>query len=366
MRDRKATAATTFFRLGSMLAGLKRVPGGLMIIPLMIGALLSTLDRAHLEPIQQALRWLGAPPVESADGVERYEFLQIGGFATALTGVGATTLIAMFLVCVAAQMNFSVGRDAVKKGAIITAVKLLVAIGCGYALAVTSDPFHGWLGLSLVAVIAAMSNGNGGLYLALTGQYGTRSDVGAVSVISLNDGPFFTLLALGILGESFPLAAFLGVLLPMALGFTIGQFSEEARRFLAPGEKLCIPFFAFALGTTMNFSVFLDANVVAGGMILGIATVVLTGSACALALRVAGERSVIAGLAEASTAGNAVQTPLAVAIAAGLAASSTPGLGNPYLAIVPIATAQISISVIVTAILCPAVVALSDSRTDRP
>lgn len=342
---------------------LKRIPGGLMIIPLLIGAILSTIDRSHWQPFQWLLRFIGAPPIPNSTrvaGGEVFEFLQIGGFATALTGAGASTLIAMFLVCVSAQMDFGVGRRAVKKGAIITVVKLFVAIGCGYALAATSDPFNGWFGLSLVAVLAAMSNGNGGLYLALTGQYGDRSDVGAVSVISLNDGPFFTLVALGILGERFPIAAFLGVLMPMALGFAIGQASDEARRFLAPGEKLCIPFFAFALGTTMNFSVFLDPSVLIGGIVLGLATVFLTGPACAMALRVCGERESIAGFAEASTAGNAIQTPLAVSIATGLAAQEN---ALAYQAIVPTATAQISISVLLSAILCPIVVVLVKGRS---
>ena len=36
-----------------------------------------------------------------------------------------------------------------------------------------------------------------------------------------------------------------------------GEFTFQACRFLTPGDKLCIPFLAFALGTTMNFSVFL-------------------------------------------------------------------------------------------------------------
>ncbi|HBJ36785.1 MAG TPA: 2-keto-3-deoxygluconate permease [Planctomycetaceae bacterium] len=348
-------------RIDAMLVWLKRLPGGLMIVPLLLGAILCTIDRAHLAVIEEVLRWLGASPIANADGRESYEFLQIGGFATALTGIGAPTLIAMFLVCVSAQMDFGVGRSAIKKGAIITTTKLLVAIACGYAIAVSSDRFHGWFGLSLVAVLAAMSNGNGGLYLALTGQYGDRSDVGAVSVISLNDGPFFTLLALGILGERFPMAAFLGVLFPMALGFALGQISDEVRRFLAPGEKLCIPFFAFALGTTINFGVFLDADVLLGGVILGVATAFLTGSICALALHLSGERSTIAGFAEGSTAGNAVQTPLAVAIASG----NGMGADNPYIQILPTATGQIAISVILTAILCPLITAFMYSNPER-
>jgi 2-keto-3-deoxygluconate permease len=268
----------------------------------------------------------------------------------------------MFLVCVTSQMNFRIGRRAVKKGLIITAVKFLVAIACGYALAITSDPFEGWLGLSLMTVIAAMSNTNGGLYLALTGMYGDRSDMGAISVISLNNGPFLTLLALGMLGERFPIAAFLGVLAPMVLGFGLGQASEDIRRFLAPGEKLCIPFFAFALGTTMNLGVFLDPDALLGGAVLGISTVAFTGTAATIALRLLGERTSIAGFAAASTAGNAIQTPLAVAVAARLASAASEAAIR-YQQMVPRAMAQISVSVILTALICPFIVAfLANSR----
>lgn len=335
---------------------LKKFPGSLMIVPLLIGALLNTVDQMHLAPVEAALKALGAPPVETVGGEVYYELLSIGGFTSALTKHGALPLIGAFLVCVAAQLNFRTGRRALKKGAIITTAKLVAAIGTGYLIGALTDPFDGFLGLSTVAIIAALSNGNGGLYLALTGQYGNRSDVGAVGVISLNDGPFFTLLALGMLGEKFPFAAFLAVLLPMLVGFALGQWSDEVRSFLSAGEKLLIPFFAFALGTGMNLGHFFNPDVVLGGLFLGLATVTLTGLASVFALRLSGEKSQVAGVAEASTAGNAVQTPFAVAAAA--LASTQAGVMSPeraaaYEAIVPQATAQISISTLTTALLCP-------------
>ncbi|QDT37709.1 2-keto-3-deoxygluconate permease [Stratiformator vulcanicus] len=344
---------------------LAKIPGGLMIVPLMVGALLNTVDEMHLGPVEAALKFINAPAIEETVEdphtgeevtVKYYEFLEIGGFTTALARKGTLPLIGMFLVCVASQMNFRVGAQALKKGAVITTAKFIAAISMGYLISTLTDPFSGLFGLSLVAIVAAMSNGNGGLYLALTGEYGDRSDVGAVSVISLNDGPFLTLVALGLTGESFPFVAFLAVLLPMLVGFLLGQWHESIRTFLSHGEKLVIPFFAFALGTTMSFAAFFDLNVLTGGLFLGIATVVCSGGLGVLALKIIGEPNQIAAVAEASTAGNAVQTPLAVASAASLAAAAgamSAERAEDYQSIVETATAQISISTITTAILCP-------------
>lgn len=340
---------------------LERVPGGLMLVPLLLGAALNTLDQRHLAPVEGALKALGATP--AANG--HYEFLHlgaapnVGSFTESLFKTGATTLIALFLLCVGSQMTVRLGARALGKGALLTGAKFAAGLGVGLALGKLSDPFHGFLGLSTLAVVAAMTNGNGGLFAALTGQYGSRSDVGALSVLSLNDGPFLTLLALGLMGESFPVVVFLGVLTPLAVGMLLGNLDDDLRKFLQPGEKLLVPFFAFALGAGMNLAVFANVKLLLGGLALGVATVLLTGGAMWLALAVSGFRSRLAAFAEASVAGNATFTPAAIAAVA--AASSSPN-ATAYGEIAAAATAQISIAVITTALLCPLAVALLDRR----
>ncbi len=342
-------------------ATIERIPGGLMLVPLLLGAAFNTLDQAHLPWIESALQALGAAPNKGG----HYELLRLGAvaaegvpsFAESLFKTGALTLIALFLFCVGSQMTVKLGARALGKGAVLTGTKFAVGAAAGLALGKMSDPIHGFLGLSTLAVVAAMTNGNGGLFAALTGQYGNRSDVGAISVQSLNDGPFFTMIALGLMGERFPAVVFLSVLAPLALGLLLGNLDDDIRLFLQPGEKLVVPFFAFALGAGMNLAVFTNTGLVLGGVTLGLMTVLLTGGAMWLALGLAGFRSRLAAFADASAAGNATATPAAIAAAA--VAANSPN-ADAYKSIVGVATAQISIAVITTALLCPLAVTLAD------
>ncbi|KGX91756.1 2-keto-3-deoxygluconate permease [Pontibacillus marinus] len=343
---------------------IEKVPGGLMVVPLMFGALLNTIDQAHLPFIEAILKALG----QSAGEDGHYSFLYIGGFSEALFKTGALTLIALFLFCAGSQMDLRVGGKALKKGAIITTAKYLTGLSVGLLFSVFFDPMSGLLGLSTMAIVAAMTNSNGGMYAALTGEYGNRSDVGAVAILSLNDGPFFTMLALGMMGTSFPFIAFLSVLLPIGLGMLLGNLDEDIKSFLAPGETLTIPFFAFALGAGMNFMNFFNPEVVGAGLVLGLMTTILTGFAGIAALKLFREKSQIGGVAEASTAGNAAATPAAIAAAAGVAASTgsmTAAKAQQFQDIASLATAQVSISTLTTAVLCPIFVILWDKHQKK-
>lgn len=295
-----------------------RVPGGMMVIPLLLGALINTTAPA---------------------------FFNIGGFTTALFKNGALPLIGMFLFCMGSQMKFDAAPRALKKGVILTATKYAIGVAIGLAVA-KWVPGGLLLGLTPLAIIAAVTNSNGGLYVALTGEYGDESDVGAVSVLSLNDGPFFTMIALGASGlASIPFMAFVAVLVPIAAGMILGNLDEDMRKFLAQGERILIPFFAFSLGAGMDFMTIFKAGF--SGIALGLMTVIFTGFGGYLALKASGERNALAGCAEGSTAGNAVGTPAAIAL-----------VDPSYQPLVAVATAQVAAACILTAVLCPLLVVL--------
>lgn len=295
---------------------IEKVPGGMMVVPLLLGALINTC----------------AP-----------NFFMIGGFTTALFKNGALPLIGMFLFCMGAQMNLNVAPRALKKGVILTVTKFAIGAAIGL-FAANYLPGGLLLGLTPLAIIAAVTNSNGGLFVSLTAEYGDESDVGAVSVLSLNDGPFFTMIALGLSGlAAIPFMAFVAVLVPIGAGMIIGNIDEDMRKFLSLGERVLIPFFAFSLGAGMDFLTIFKAG--GPGFLLGLITVIATGFGGYFMLKLFGEKNALAGCAEGSTAGNAVATPAAIA-----------AIDMAYKPIMNEATAQVAAACILTAVLCPALV----------
>lgn len=302
-------------------ASIERVPGGMMIIPLLLGAVINTL-------FPNAAKTFGS-------------------FTGALL-TGSLPILAVFYVCMGATIDFKSTPYILKKGGALLGTKLVVAALVGIIAgqflgngAVSSGLFAG---LSVLAIVAAMNDTNGGLYMALLGQFGKKEDVGAYSVMSLESGPFFTMVTLGVAGlAAFPWQTLVGAILPLILGMVLGNLDKEMREFLGRAVPVMVPFFAFALGAGLNLTKVWQAGLL--GILLGIAVVVVTGAALLLVDRLTGGNG-IAGLAAASTAGNAASVPTAVAAA-----------NAAFAPVAAQATALVASAVIVTAILVPIVTA---------
>ena len=156
----------------------------------------------------------------------------------------------------------------------------------------------------------------------------------------MNDGPFLTMIALGTAGlANFPILSIIGVVLPLIIGIVLGNLDDDLRKFLQTGGFVLIPFFAFSLGAALNFSTIFQAGL--SGIFLGVLCTVVGGFFNVIADRLVGGTGV-AGASASSTAGNAVATPAALALA------------DPTLTeYVATATSQIAAAVITTVILTP-------------
>lgn len=305
---------------------IERIPGGMMIVPLLAGSLIATF-------LPDAPKFFGS-------------------FTSALF-TGALPILAVFYVCMGAGIDVKATPYILKKGGTLLITKVAAAIIAGIVLGhflgerpVTSGLF---MGVSALAVVAAMNDTNGGLYMALMGQYGRKEDVGAYTLMSLESGPFLTMVSLGVAGLSaFPWPTLVGSILPLIAGMLLGNLDREMRNFLAKAVPVMIPFFALALGAGLDLHKVWQAGIV--GLGLGVAVLVVTGIPLYLADRLIGGTGV-AGVAAANTAGNAAAVPALIAAA------------NPvYTDAARSATLLVAASVVVTAILSPILTAAVAKR----
>ncbi len=92
----------------------------------------------------------------------------------------------------------------------------------------------------------------------------------------------------------------------------LGNLDRQMREFLGRAAPVMIPFFAFALGTGLDFGKIWQAGLL--GIGLGVAVVIVTGIPLFIADRLTGGTGV-AGVAASSTAGNAAAVPALIAAA---------------------------------------------------
>jgi 2-keto-3-deoxygluconate permease len=297
---------------------IERVPGGMMLIPLVLGSLVHTF----------------------APGAGTY----LGSFSNGLI-VGTVPILAVWFFCMGATIDLRATGTVLRKSGTIVVTKFLVAWGATLAAAHFLPPGGVstgiFAGLSVIAIVASMDMTNGGLYAAVMQQYGTQEEAAAFVLTSIESGPFFSMIILGATGVAyFAPQLFVGAVLPFAVGFVLGNLDSDLREFFGRCVHPLIPFFGFALGNGIDMHVILTSGL--PGILLGFGVIVVTGIPLILADRWIGGGNGAAGLAASSTAGAAVANP---AIIGNMIPSFQP--------MVPSATAMVAASCLVTAIVVP-------------
>lgn len=297
-----------------IMKALKRVPAGMMIVPLLLGAFINTFFP---------------------------DALQIGSLTTAtFSSTGAATAIGIQLFCLGITLQLKDMPSVLKRGGVLLVSKFAIGAAIGIVVGKVCG-FGGVMGLTTLAIISAVTNSNGSVYLALMKTYGDKNDCAAMALLALNDGPLLTLIALGASGlANVPIIALVAVVMPIAVGMILGNIDKSLRDFFAPAGDVMIPFVGFCLGAGINLS-----NIVNGGpqgLVLGLTTIFVGGAFILFCDIVIIKRPGYAAWAVATTTGNAVAVPAAVAL-----------VDPAWVPYKNVATTQVAASVVVTAILVP-------------
>lgn len=205
-----------------ILKNMQKVPGGMMLIPMFITALINTIF----------------PQV-----------LNIGNPLTAMfTSKGTMTIIGIMLFCMGIQIDLSQIKNMMKRGGVILGLKLVLNVFVGVAI-IRYFGIDGFLGISATAWIACITSCNPGLYIALMQDCGDKIDKSTFILMNIVGLPFIPVCILSFAsGGGLDINSLLATCTPFILGMLIGYLDSEIKEFTKDGVKFLLPFLGFCLG----------------------------------------------------------------------------------------------------------------------
>ncbi|MEG1066369.1 MAG: 2-keto-3-deoxygluconate permease [Erysipelotrichaceae bacterium] len=301
----------------NLLKTIKRIPAGTMIVPLFIAAFIHTFF----------------PDV-----------LAIGGYTSAIaTNVGLNTLMGLTLLFTGTQMKLSDLFEALKRGGSHVLFKYIVGAAF-YLLVLNLFGLDGIFGVCSLAILCALTNCNGSLYMGLMETYGDNADLSARPMFNINSGPMLSLVTIGLSGAAtFNWIDFVAILLPVIVGLILANIDPNIATATKNANAMILPVLGFVLGSSINLLEMIKAG--SGGIILFLIVIIVSGPVALLVDRLILKRPGYAGLATVSVAGNTLAVPAAIAL-----------LAPEYAPYVQLAVIQISGAVILSALIMPIVV----------
>ncbi len=291
---------------------LKKIPGGQIIVPMVLAMLINTIFP---------------------------KFLGIGGPSTALLQKGSQTLMGLFLIICGSSINIKQAGIPLYKGSVLLILKLVLGGAIGWLAGSLFGPM-GVLGITPFVLFCAMPSNNSSLYVALCGEYGDSTDMGAVSVLALKNGPFGSMVVMGLSGAAhIPFNDIIGTLIPILIGVIWGNLDKDFRSLCSKAMPLVVIFQSFAIGASSNLRTLLDAGF--SGVLVGFISLAL-GIIIQFIYNLLLKKKTPLGVSMGTVAANSALTPSVIAAA-----------DKSFAPLVPVAAAQCATASIVTMIIVP-------------
>ena len=311
---------------------MQKVPAGTMFVPLIIGAIITTVCQGFFG--FDLWGTLGNPMKDM------------------FSSSGQMLLIGLMLFCTGTQLKLSDMKEALHRGVLLILVRLGVAYGlCALFYAVFG--LDGFLGISFLAFVCAVTSANAALYMGIISPFGDKADKASFGIMLICSMPLLPLLFLGFYGEAgfgeAQILQIVSLIIPFALGMLLGNLDADIRKVFSGGNAIILPFLGFEFGSTINL---VNAfKMIPQGLLLSLIYFVIVIGPSYVFERAVLHRPGYASVASGSLAGVALVIP-------SMAAASNAAF-SPY---VESTVAVLAFVLAVTNILCPFLVKFSLSK----
>lgn len=209
-----------------MLKFMRKIPGGLLLIPMLLAAVFNTF----------------APSL-----------FKIGGITESLfTSNGINAVVGLVCFCSAVSLDLKKLIHILQKQGILLLVKIILCFGLGIAFMSAFGQAGVW-GISAIAFVATICSVNPSLYLALVQDYGEEEDVLAFGLVGLLCVPAFPLLVYSVsYGGQIDWMPVISTVFPIALGILIGNLDKDLAKLFSPGVIVLTPFMGWTFGSNVN------------------------------------------------------------------------------------------------------------------
>lgn len=303
---------------------MKKVPGGLLLVPMCITALINTIFPDALA--------------------------NAGSMSTALFKTGTLTFAGFLLFASGASMDLKTLGSSLKRGGVLAVTHLVVCFVAGIAY-VKVFGMEGVFGINAVAFVTCICACNPGIYMSVIQQYGEPADLGNFAILNILTMPAIPILVLAMgSGGSFNPMEIVTVLIPFILGVFLGNMDPKLAKMFGMATPLALPFMGLCFGSSINLVSALHAGV--QGIVLSVLYLVIH-----LVIKVPVDRVVNKQPGYAAVAMSSV---------AGIAMSVPSMLGEAYAQYAATALPQIALCLVLTSIASPILAKLCVKKWGAP